>query len=78
MKQKKIRKQLAKKYGRDVRVIEEITKHPFKFLHDVIESPTDNRPMRIMYLGAFMQKNRSNKNIYYSNVKAKKILKNGK
>lgn len=75
MKQKKIRKQLAKKYGRDVRVIEEITKHPFKFLHGVMESPTDNRPFRLMYLGAFMQKNRSNKKKYYSDVKSKKILK---
>lgn len=75
MKEKKVRKELAKKYNRDVRVIEAITKHPFKFLKEVMEHPTDDYPVRISYLGAFTQKTRMNKAKYYSRTKAKKILK---
>ena len=75
MKQKKIRKQLAKKYNRDVRVIEAVTKHPFKFLRDVMEHQTDNYPVRITYLGAFIQKEKMNKNKYYSKTLAKKVLR---
>ena len=76
MKQKKIRKQLAKKYNRDVRVIEAITKHPFKFLTDIMEDKDDMNPVRVMYLGVFAQKNRMNKRRYYSETLAKKILQN--
>lgn len=76
MKQKKIKKKLAKKYDKDVRVINEITRHPFKFLYDVIESKYDNTPVRIMYLGAFTQKKTKNKNKYYSILNSKSILNN--
>jgi len=76
MKQKKIRKQLAKKYNRDVRVIEAITKHPFKFLSDVMEDKSDDNPVRVMYLGVFSQKIKMNKRRYYSKTLAKKILQN--
>jgi len=75
MKQKKIGKQLAKKYGRDVRVIEQITKHPFKFLYELMKDPNEYRPFRIPYFGVFVQKDRSNKKKYYSDVKTKKILR---
>ncbi len=75
MKEKKVRKELAKKYNRDVRVIEAVTKHPFKFLKDVIEDKHDPYPVRIQYLGAFVQKTKMNKAKYYSNTVARKILK---
>lgn len=74
MKEKRVRKELAKKYNRDVKVIEAVTKHPFKFLQEVMEHKTDNRPVRISYLGAFDQKTRMNKDKYYSKTLAKKVL----
>lgn len=56
MNNKKIIKELAFKYGRDERVIEVVTRHPFKYLHQLIQSD-DERPFRIKYLGIFTMKN---------------------
>ncbi len=66
MNNNKILKELAKKYNKDVRVINTVTRHPFKFLYDVMEDPYNNTPVRIIYLGVFTQKYSKNKiNVYY-------------
>lgn len=69
MNNNKILKELAKKYNKDVRVINTVTRHPFKFLYDVMEDPYDNTPVRIMYLGVFTQKMIKNKINVYHNYK---------
>ena len=56
MDNKKIIKDLAFRYGRDERVIEVVTRHPFKYLHQLMQSD-DERPFRIKYLGVFTMKN---------------------
>ena len=56
MNNKKIVKDLAFKYNRDSRVIDTITRHPFKYLYELMQSE-DERPYRIKYLGIFAMKN---------------------
>lgn len=56
MNNKKIVKELAFKYNRDVRVIDTVTRHPFKYLYELMQSD-DERPFRIKYLGVFAMKN---------------------
>lgn len=68
MNNKKILKILTEKYNKDVRVIDLITRHPFRFIRDVISDPEDDRPIRLMYFGAFLQKNSRNKRIYYGKL----------
>jgi hypothetical protein len=52
---KRIIKELAIKYGKDVRVINTITRHPFKFLYELMQSQ-DERAFRIKYFGIFAMK----------------------
>ncbi len=68
MNNKKITKILAEKHNRDVRVIDLITRDPFRFIRDVISDPEDYRPVRLMYFGTFLQKNSRNKRIYYRKI----------
>jgi len=64
MKQRdKIVKELAKKYNKDKRIIDQIVKSPFKFTNRVIRDISDDRPVRLRYFGVFTQKN------YYYNKK---------
>lgn len=56
MSNKKIVKELSVKYDKDVRVIDTITRHPFKFLYELMQSSSE-RPFRIKYLGVFAVKN---------------------
>ena len=55
MNTKKILKELSIKYNKDVRVIDHITRHPFKFLYDLIQSDNE-KPFRIKYFGLFVMK----------------------
>jgi hypothetical protein len=52
---------LAAKYKKDPRIIESIIYSPLKFAKKVINDDTDNRPIRIRYLGVFTQKHIKNK-----------------
>jgi hypothetical protein len=56
MNNKKILKELSIKYGKDVRVIDTITRHPFKFLYELMQSNSE-KPFRIKYFGVFAVKN---------------------
>ena len=56
MNNKKIIKELSQEFERDVRVIDTITRHPFKFLYDLMQSDNE-RPFRIKYFGVFTIKN---------------------
>ena len=47
---------LAAQYKKDPRIIESIVYSPLKFTKKVINDPTEERPVRIRYLGAFVQK----------------------
>ena len=58
---KKILTTLSKKYDKDIRVIDAITRSSFRFLYDVTTNPIDFRPVRYMYLGVFSQKKSNNK-----------------
>lgn len=55
MNNKKIIKELSIKYGKDVRVIDIITRHPFKFLYELMQSESE-KAFRIKYLGVFAMK----------------------
>ncbi len=55
MNNKKIIKELSIKYGKDVRVIDTITRHPFKFLYELMQSESQ-KAFRIKYLGVFAMK----------------------
>ncbi len=68
MNNKRIIKYLAEKYDKDARVIDLITRHPFRFIRDVISNPEDDRPVRLMYFGTFLQKKSRNKRIYYAKL----------
>jgi hypothetical protein len=52
---KQIVKKLSIKYGKDVRVIDTITRHPFKFLYYLMQSD-DERAFRLKYFGVFVMK----------------------
>jgi hypothetical protein len=47
---------IGKEMGKDVRLVRTAAHHPFEFFSEVMEDPTDNRPMRFRYLGAFFVK----------------------
>lgn len=55
MNHNKIIKELSIKYNKDVRVIDTITRHPFKFLYNLMQSD-DERSFRIKYFGIFTMK----------------------
>jgi KaiC/GvpD/RAD55 family RecA-like ATPase len=61
----KILKILCAKYKKEIRVIDSITKSPFKFTHDVMANEFDNRSVRLAYLGVFTQKRTNNKTLKY-------------
>lgn len=69
MNNRKIIKILSDKYDKDTRVVELITRHPFRFIRDVISDPIDDRPIRLMYFGVFTQKNTKNKRRYYNKIR---------
>jgi hypothetical protein len=48
---------LAKQYGKDKRVINEIVSYPFKFIREVAQTDHD-RPIRFPILGLFYLKNK--------------------
>ena len=55
MNNKQIIKELSIKYGKDVRVINTITRHPFKFLYELMQSESE-KAFRIKYFGVFAVK----------------------
>ena len=57
----KIIRELAKKYNKDVRIIEQIVRSPFKFTNRIIQDPYDKRPIRLRYFAVFVQKESYNK-----------------
>lgn len=61
-------KNLASRYNKDERVIKEIVYSPLKFTNRLIQSPKDNRPVRIRYFGAFVQKTKFNKSLKLNNM----------
>lgn len=56
-------KELSLKYGIDSRVVRTVASFPFKFLKHVMADHNDTRPVRIRYLGAFVQKELYNKTL---------------
>lgn len=69
LKQDIIIRDLAVKYKKDPRIIEKIVYSPLKFAKKVIESPTDNRAVRIKYFGLFVQKP-----VFNKDTRIKKLL----
>jgi len=63
--QDKIIKRLAEKYKKDQRVIKEIIYSPLKFAKRIITDPSENRPIRIRYFGAFIEKVTKTKQILF-------------
>ena len=59
--QDKIISNLAKKYNLDSRIVKSIVYSPLKFTNRIVKHNMDMRPIRIMYFGVFMQKERKNK-----------------
>ena len=59
--QDKLIRKLAKKYDIDSRVVQEVVYSPLKFVNRIVRHISDARPIRIMYFGAFTQKERKNK-----------------
>lgn len=55
MNSKRIIKELSIKYDKDVRVIDVITRHPFKFLYELMQSEFE-KAFRIKYFGVFAVK----------------------
>lgn len=70
-----VNRDLASKYKKDKRVIEQITRSPFKFVNRVIRDPKDDRAVRIKYFGVFVQKDNSNKSYKY-NYMSEVLLQN--
>ena len=58
---KKIIARIALRFKRDKRVISAVALHPLLFFKHKQESYDDERPVRIKYLGVFVQKNKYNK-----------------
>ena len=48
--------QIGKRMGKDVRLVRAAAHHPFEFFSKVMEDPSDHRPVRFRYLGAFYVK----------------------
>jgi len=59
--QRRLLTKLANKYGIDKRIVKEVVYSPLKFTRDIISDDVDERPIRIRYFGAFIQKKNSNK-----------------
>ena len=77
MKQRdKVVKELAKKYNKDKRIIDQIVKSPFKFTNRVIRDISDDRPVRLRYFGVFTQKNYYYNKKYRVNNMVEKLLEN--
>ncbi len=70
-----INKVLAIKYKKDVRVISLITRHPFRFIRDIMSDPNDHRPVHLMYFGKFAQKTKYNKKLHYFKTKLLELMK---
>ena len=70
-----INKVLAIKYKKDVRVISLITRHPFRFIRNVISDPNDTRPVHLMYFGKFAQKTKYTKAMHYLKTKLVELMK---
>ena len=62
--QKDLIRELAKKYGLDIRVVRTMVYYPYLFTKRVIKDPHDNTPIRHRYLGCF--------NIKYHSIKPPK------
>ena len=71
----KIIRSIARKYGKDQRVVRSIVYHPLLITKRVIEDLVDNRPTRIRYFGAFVQKPVKNKE-FLMNKKREILLEN--
>lgn len=53
---------LAKQHGVDPRVVRLVVDYPFLFTKRKIADIEDDRPIRLRYLGAFVQKQYKNEN----------------
>jgi len=68
--QDRLIRKLAKKYGKDERIIREIVYSPFKFANRIISDPLDMRPIRVRYFGVFALKHKNAKdNLFKDRVK---------
>jgi hypothetical protein len=47
---------IGKEIGKDVRLVRTAAHHPFEFFSELMEDPSDHRPMRFRYLGVFYVK----------------------
>ena len=56
--QKQLIKELAEKYGIDIRVVRQMVYYPYLFTKHLIVSDEDNRPVRHRHLGVFLLKKR--------------------
>lgn len=54
----------AEKYKLDKRVISKIVRHPSLFLHNVMQDPLDERPVRWKYVGVFALRKNKHKIAY--------------
>ena len=51
--QKDLIRELAEKYGIDIRIVRTMVYYPYLFSKNVMQDPHDNRAIRHRYLGAF-------------------------
>jgi len=70
-----INKVLAIKYKKDVRVVSLITRHPFRFIRDIMSDPEDTKPVHLMYFGKFAQKTKFTKKLHYLKTKLIELMK---
>jgi len=56
--QKQAIKDLAKKYGIDIRVVRQMVYYPFLFTKESMKNIYDKRPIRHMHLGVFLLRKR--------------------
>ena len=56
--QKQLIKELAEKYGIDIRVVRQMVYYPYLFTKHSVMSDEDNRPIRHRHLGVFLLKKR--------------------
>lgn len=66
--QKQAIKDIANKYGIDIRVVRQMVYYPFLFTKHVMSSDTDGKPTRLRHLGVFLLKKRYEKNFNETNV----------
>ena len=64
----KIIKELSLKHGKDPRIIRQIATFPLKFTKRIMADYNDERPIRIRYFGAFVQKDFYNKETKVSSM----------